>query len=100
MCYFRYSRVLGGGIRALSRAKDLLRSLTASVLSNRVVQKRWVPPYNVSAVPWNARAKIPAKFRYWTFVDKTKRREVRDDLVSAIKRKLKSKRWVDRRSTG
>jgi hypothetical protein len=77
-----------------------LRSPTPYVLSNRAVTKQWVPPYNVSALPRNVRAKIPERFRYWTRADTTERREVRDDLVSELKKKiLKSKRRVDRCST-
>jgi len=72
-----------------------LRSPTPYVLSNRAVQKQWVPPYNVSAVPRSIRAKIPERFRYWTIKNTTERRAVRDALVAEIKRKLKSKRRVD-----
>ena len=65
------------------------------VLSNRAVQKRWVPPHNVSAVPRKVRTTIPERFRYWIFEDTAKRRAARDQLVVEIKGKLKSKRRVD-----
>jgi hypothetical protein len=78
-----------------------LRSPTPYVLSNRAVLKQWVPPHNVSGLPRNIRAKIPERFRYWTFENTAKRREVRDNLVAELKKKLlKSKRRVDRRCTG
>ncbi|HUV02060.1 MAG TPA: hypothetical protein VMW67_01195 [Desulfobacteria bacterium] len=76
-----------------------LRSPTPYVLSNRAVQKQWVPPYNVSAVPRSIRAKIPDRFRYWTREDATERRAVRDELITEIKKKLKIRRRVDRSST-
>ena len=81
------------GIRALSRAEEMLRSPTPYVLSNRALKKQWVPPYNVSGLPLNIRVKIPVRFRYWTTKDITERTEVRDNLISEIKKKLKSKRW-------
>jgi hypothetical protein len=102
MCFFTYTRVLRRGIKVkeLSRITELLRPPTPYALSNRAIQKHWVPPHTISAVPRSIHAKIPERFRYWTFGDTSERRAVRDQMVTEIKKKLKSKRRVSRRSTG
>jgi hypothetical protein len=62
-----------------------IKSPTPYVLSTRAVKKQWVPPAGSSALPRNVRSKIPEKFRYW---NKDNRRQVRDELVAEIKKKL------------
>jgi len=65
---------------------NALRTPTPYVLSTRAVQKQWISPDDVSCLPRAIRARVPTQFRYWTL--KSKRREVRDELVSQIKKKL------------
>jgi len=67
-------------------AFNALKSPTPYVLSTRAVKKQWVPPTGVSALPRNIRAEIPEKFQYWKAKDN--RRQVRDELVAEIKKKL------------
>ena len=67
---------------------NALRTPTPYVLSTRAVQKQWIPPYEASAVPRNIRAKIPERFQYWAIRDAARRRAVRDNLVSEVKKKL------------
>lgn len=67
-------------------AFNALKSPTPYVLSTRAVQKQWVPPMNASALPRNIRSKIPDKFQYWKAKDN--RRQIRDELVAEIKKKL------------
>ena len=70
---------------------NALKSPTPYVLSTRAVNKKWVPPYNNSALPRNIRNKIPGRFQYWKIKDASRRREARDELVSEIKKKLLKK---------
>jgi hypothetical protein len=70
---------------------NALKSPTPYVISTRAVNKKWVPPYNNSALPRNIRSKIPERFQYWKIKDASRRREVRDELVNEIKKKLLKK---------
>lgn len=67
---------------------NALKTPTPYVLSTRAVKKAWCPPFNASALPRNIRTKIPTKFLYWKIKDASKRRTIRDELVSEIKKKL------------
>ena len=67
---------------------NALKSPTPYVLSTRAVKKAWTPPFKTSALPRNIRSKIPEKYRYWTIKDASRRRELRDELVNEIKKKL------------
>ena len=67
---------------------NALKSPTPYVLSTRAVKKLWIPPYGSSALPQNVRNKIPERFQYWKIKDASRRREVRDELVEEIKKKL------------
>ena len=58
------------------------------VLSARAVDKKWIPPYDTSALPRRIRNKIPERFQYWKKKDEKIRLECRDKLVEAIKEKL------------
>lgn len=57
------------------------------VLSKRAVQENWIPPWNVSCLPPEVRSQIKADFRFWVFKDASKRIEVRNRLVKALKNK-------------
>ncbi len=70
---------------------NALKSPTPYVMSTRAVKKKWVPPYGSSALPRNIRSKIPERYQYWKIKDASRRREVRDELVDAIKKKLLKK---------
>jgi len=67
---------------------NALRSPTPYVLSTRAMQKQWIPPSGASALPRNIRAKIPERFQFWYIKDTAQRREVRDNLVSEVKKNL------------
>jgi len=67
---------------------NALKSPTPYVISARAVKKAWMPPYGASALPHNIRNKIPEKFQYWKIKDASRRREIRDELVKEIKKKL------------
>ena len=67
---------------------NALKSPLPYVLSTRAVQKQWVPPEGVSAVPRAVRQRIPARYRYWSVKDTSKRRALRDELVGQIKKKV------------
>jgi hypothetical protein len=55
------------------------------VLSERAVEKQWIPPYGISALPPEIRKQIPREYQYWKVKDIRKAREIRDKLVEAIK---------------
>lgn len=52
------------------------------------MKKAWAPPFKASALPRNIRSKVPDRFKYWIIKDASRRREVRDELVNEIKKKL------------
>jgi len=54
------------------------------VLSQEAVDKQWIPPNGLSALPEEIRSQIPAQLRYWTEKG-DKARQVRDQLLDAIK---------------
>lgn len=56
-------------------------------ITTRAVKKKWVPPFEASALPRNIRNKVPEKYAYWKIKDTRKRRELRDELVEEIKKK-------------
>jgi len=59
---------------------------TPYVISRRAVTKRWIPPHGVSAMPPEIRQQIPREFQYWKEIDTRKRRDIRDQLVAAIRK--------------
>ena len=67
---------------------NALKSPTPYTISTRAVKKAWMPPFKASALPRNIRSKVPDRFKYWTIKDASRRREVRDELVNEIKKKL------------
>ena len=67
---------------------NALKSPLPYTISTRAVKKAWWPPFGVSAVPRNIRNKIPEKYKYWKTKDASSRRELRDELVNEIKKKL------------
>ncbi|MHA1615455.1 MAG: hypothetical protein ACTSYJ_11470, partial [Candidatus Thorarchaeota archaeon] len=58
---------------------------TPYVLTRRAIQKKWVPPSGVSCLPPEIRQQIPDEYQYWKFEDHSKRLEVRDKLVEALR---------------
>lgn len=54
------------------------------VISSRGVQKQWMPPQGISALPKTIRNQIPEEYRYWTNKNP---KETRDNLVAQMKAK-------------
>lgn len=67
---------------------NALKSPLPYAISTRAVKKAWCPPMSASALPRNIRSQIPDKFKYWKIKDASRRRELRDELVNEIKKKL------------
>lgn len=61
---------------------------TPYVISRRAVTKKWVPGFGHSALPKKMRTKVPEKYRYWRYKETSKQREVRDELVEELGKKL------------
>ncbi|MHA1329609.1 MAG: ATP-dependent DNA ligase [Candidatus Hodarchaeales archaeon] len=57
---------------------------TPYVISDAAVEKKWIPPYGVSALPEKIKKKIPKEFQYWKEKDETERIRVRDELVKKL----------------
>ncbi|MGB7531828.1 MAG: hypothetical protein WA977_02465 [Halobacteriota archaeon] len=104
-CYFCNGKIFNGRIvfRLLENKEEwkrtdeglltwfcfnALKSPSPYVISTRAVKKAWVPPFEASALPRDIRNKIPEKYRYWKVKDASWRRELRDELVEEIKKKL------------
>jgi len=58
---------------------------TPIVLTDREVEKKWIPPFGISALPQAVRKLIPPKLQYWEIEDRTEALQARDALVAAIK---------------
>ncbi|RLE66987.1 MAG: hypothetical protein DRJ38_00005, partial [Thermoprotei archaeon] len=56
------------------------------VLSKRAVEKQWMPPAGISALPPEIRQQIPEEYQYWKAKTPKERREIRDALVEAIRK--------------
>jgi len=56
------------------------------VLSRRAVKTGWMPQKGISSLPSLVRKKIPEKYHYWKINESSKRKEIRDELVSLIKK--------------
>ena len=54
------------------------------VISERAVQKKWMPPVGISALPIKVKQSIRPKYWYWRKVTEVGANEVRDNLVDAI----------------
>jgi len=65
---------------------------TPYVISDVAVEKKWIPPKNISALPEKIKKKISKEFQYWKFEDKKKRLEVRDKLVEKLGKELVEKK--------
>ncbi|MHA1226259.1 MAG: ATP-dependent DNA ligase [Candidatus Hodarchaeales archaeon] len=65
---------------------------TPYVISDAAVDKKWIPPKEVSALPEKIRKKVPKEFQYWKFDDEKKRIEVRDKLVEKLGKVLVEKK--------
>lgn len=61
-------------------------SQTPYVLTKRAVDKHWIPPPNVSALPPEIRKNIPRKFKYWFIKNSSERLAIRDELVKALRK--------------
>jgi hypothetical protein len=61
---------------------------TPYVISSRAVAKKWVPGFGHSALPKSMRRKVPDKYEYWKYREAAKQREVRDELVKELGKKL------------
>jgi|GEM_PF-968576 len=62
-------------------------SPTPYVISERAVEKAWVPPESVSCLPRKVRSKVPQAYQYWHAQEPTKRREIRDELVKQLEKR-------------
>ena len=58
--------------------------LTPYVLSKDAIEKDWMPPIGVSALPEAVRAQVPKVMRYWEANTGVKARAQRDSIVFAI----------------
>jgi len=65
---------------------------TPYVISKAAVDKKWIPPKEVSALPEKIRKKVPKEFQYWKFDDEKKRIKVRDKLVEKLGKVLAEKK--------
>jgi len=65
---------------------------TPYVISDAAVEKKWIPPFGISALPEKIRKKIPKEFQYWNEKDEKKRIEIRDKLVKTLGEKLIEKK--------
>jgi hypothetical protein len=61
---------------------------TPYVISRRAVTKKWIPGFGHSALPKKMRAKVPDKYKYWRYREASKQREIRDELVEEVGKKL------------
>ena len=61
---------------------------TPYVISRRAVAKKWIPGFGHSALPKKLRLKVPEKYRYWRYRETSKQREIRDELVKELGKKL------------
>lgn len=59
------------------------------VISNLARKDEWVPPFGISALPTEWRKKVPSDMKYWKQSSKSKRLEVRDELIDFFKKKLR-----------
>jgi hypothetical protein len=55
------------------------------VLSKRAVDEKWIPPFEISALPKHVRKQIPDRFGYWKVKSEPERKKLRDKLVQAIR---------------
>lgn len=53
---------------------------TPNVLSVSAIEKNWMPPQGVSALPKNMRDAVPENLRYWTMQDRAKALDARRKL--------------------
>jgi hypothetical protein len=56
-----------------------------NVLQSAAVAEGWMPPLGISALPKAVRLQVPEKLRYWGAQTATKARDLRDQLVDALK---------------
>jgi len=61
---------------------------TPYVISKAAVNKNWIPPQGISALPKAIRDKIPKEFQYWKHQDKKQRIKIRNELVKTQKKEL------------
>jgi len=61
------------------------------VLSERAIEKKWIPPLGHSALPKWVKDLVPNKLEYWKAKDLNSARRMRDDLVSWLKEHNKYK---------
>ncbi|MEA1957620.1 MAG: hypothetical protein U9N01_04615 [Euryarchaeota archaeon] len=57
------------------------------VLSLRAVNKKWIPPFDRSALPEKMKSKVPDDYKYWLKRNPEDRRALRDELREALKKK-------------
>ncbi|GAF70832.1 unnamed protein product, partial [marine sediment metagenome] len=61
------------------RGKPMERPYT---ISKRAVDRSWMPPKGISAIPKEIRQQVPEEYQYW---HKPNSKKVRDDLVEAMR---------------
>jgi hypothetical protein len=62
-------------------------SQTPYVLEKEAVDKGWMPPPGVSALPEAVRSQVPNHYQYWMISNQAKAKMTRDYLVDAIAKK-------------
>jgi ribonuclease BN (tRNA processing enzyme) len=60
---------------------------TPYVLTRRAVKDEWVGPWNASCLPPELAKQTPKEFQFWLNKDIKKRLEIRNNLVTALKKK-------------
>jgi len=79
-------------LRLFSKTKDD----TPYVLDNRAVNKKWMPPLGVSALPEVWRRRIRVKYPYWVQKSKAQAIVMRNELVEALKKnELEANRYIE-----
>jgi len=58
---------------------------TPLVISDGEVENKWIPPFEISALPPAVRDKVPAHFQYWRIKNRDGALGARDALVQALK---------------
>ena len=65
----------------------------AYILSRRAVNKERMAPYGISALPKGIRDQVPDEYKYWKIKSSDKAMKMRNDLVTAIKKKEVTIDW-------
>ena len=56
------------------------------MLTLRSINKDYVPEKGIKAIPKKLASKIPKQYQYWNYDERSKRKQIRLDLINAIKK--------------